>query len=59
MFDSYVGAGPEPEEPAKWESYFARWPIQINGKWYWRSHVWRKPQDGQYIYGDDFDALKE
>ncbi len=47
-------------EDYKWEPYYTTWPQRINGKWYWRSYVWRKQaDDGTYVYGDDFDKLKE
>ena len=52
---------------AKWEPYYTKLPKRVNGKWYWRTWIYRKkipaPTDPwdypTYIYGDDFDKLKE
>jgi len=55
-------------EPAKWEPYYTRLPRQVNGKWYCFRYIWRKEivvygdeknYGTRYIYGDDFDKLKE
>lgn len=41
-------------------------PIRLNGRWYWKGDtVYRKEKmrwltgSGTYIYGDEFDVLKE
>jgi hypothetical protein len=55
-------------EPKTWEPYYTYLPHRVNGKWYWFRYIWRKQvlvygdqhyEAHGYIYGDDFDVLKE
>ncbi len=47
----------------KWEPYISWIPRKIGKRWYWHSHIYRKYQhtsrDGYYIYGTEFDVLKD
>lgn len=51
-----------------WEPYYAKWPRQVHGKWYWLTTIYRKVkvvygdrkfEPVEYTYGDVFDKLKE
>jgi hypothetical protein len=48
-----------------WQPYFAKLPIKIKGKWFWRSTVYRReknrvvwPKQG-YEFGTVFDVLRD
>lgn len=49
-----------------WEPHVLKWPMRINGRWYWRGdtvyrrqRMWGLSGGNQYKYGDMFDVLKE
>jgi hypothetical protein len=61
---AYLKPGNEP----KWEPYYTWVPKKVNGKWYWLTTIYRKKNidygdqrfpPPRYIYGDEFDVLKE
>jgi hypothetical protein len=47
----------------KWEPYISWVPRKIGKSWYWHSPIYRKYQhtsrDGYYVYGTEFDVLKD
>jgi hypothetical protein len=51
----------------KWNRWFAWYPVKVNNKWKWCSHVYRKvDMDWEaispstvYKYGTAFDVLKD
>ena len=46
-----------------WEPHYTRVPRRINGRWYWRTTVYRRQRFGpgrtHYQYGDQFDVLRD
>jgi hypothetical protein len=62
---SYNGATRlHPDHKPTWEPVTLWWPKRIKGKWFWPTEtVYRKfvlsPGGGFYLYGDDFDFIKD
>lgn len=54
----------EANNHSNWKPHTLWWPKRVKGKWYWPTErVYRKfvlsPGGGFYVYGDDFDALRD
>ncbi len=53
---------PEPRNP--WQSWWAWYPVKVNGRWHWCSTVYRQykyaviKRYGKWVYGDLFDYLR-
>lgn len=45
-------------EMIEWQQHYAVIPRRINGRWYWRTTVYRRRVDNRWVYGDVFDALR-